>query len=239
MKKNSLLLVSMLLFLLIGCNRVAVGPTQTDSQSVELGDVETVQAEINMGIGDLAINANASNLMDAEFTYNIEDWRPEVEYAQRGAIGELTVSQPDGEINGIPEDNIEYSWDIALQNDVPLDLSVDLGVGESELNLSGLSLQGLEVDTGVGSTIIDLTGDWADSFDVNIDGGIGETTLYLPENTGLRLEADTGIGSLTVNGLQKDGNGDVYTNEAYGNADVTITLDVNGGIGEITVLVGR
>ena len=238
MKKVKLMLALSSVFLLIGCvNRVAVGPTQTDSQSVELGNAESVQAAIKMGVGQLNIRGGATNLMDAEFTYNIEDWRPEVDYQQRGDIGELQVSQPDAEINGIPDDNIEYRWDIALQNAIPLDLNVDLGVGESELNLSGLALQDLVVDTGVGSAVIDLTGPWQDSFDVRINGGVGETTVYLPENVGLHMAADTGIGSLVVNGLQKDG--DVYTNAAYGNSDVSITLEINGGIGEITVQVGK
>ena len=238
MKKVKLMLALSSVFLLIGCvNRVAVGPTQTDSQSVELGNAESVQAAIKMGVGQLNIRGGATNLMDAEFTYNVEDWRPEVDYQQRGDIGELQVSQPDAEINGIPDDNIEYSWDIALQNAIPLDLNVDLGVGESELNLSGLALQDLVVDTGVGSAVIDLTGPWQDSFDVRINGGVGETTVYLPENVGLHMAADTGIGSLVVNGLQKDG--DVYTNAAYGNSDVSITLEINGGIGEITVQVGK
>ncbi|MCP4417793.1 MAG: hypothetical protein GY805_14305 [Chloroflexi bacterium] len=239
MKKFKFMLALPLLFLLIGCiiNSVDVGPTQTDSQSVELGDVDSVQANIKMGIGELNVVGGATNLMDAEFTYNIEDWRPEVDYQQRGSIGELEVSQPDSEINGIPDDSIEYSWDIALQNNVPLDLDVDLGVGESNLTLGGLDLQSLVVDTGVGEATIDLTGTWEDSFDVEIDGGIGAVTVYLPENVGLRVDADTGIGSLVVNGLQKDG--DVYTNAAYGDSNVTITLDIQGGIGEITVQVGR
>ena len=238
MKKVTLMLALSAFFLLIGCvNRVAVGPTQTDSQSVELGNAESVQAAIKMGVGQLNIRGGATNLMDAEFTYNVEDWRPEVDYQQRGDIGELQVSQPDAEINGIPDDNIEYRWDIALQNAIPLDLNIDLGVGESELNLSGLALQDLVVDTGVGSAVIDLTGPWQDSFDVRINGGVGETTVYLPENVGLHMAADTGIGSLVVNGLQKDG--DVYTNAAYGNSDVSITLEINGGIGEITVQVGK
>ena len=240
MKKHKIFFALPLLLLLIGCiNSVAVGPTQTDSQSVELGDVDSVRVDIRMGVGELNVVGGATNLMDAEFTYNIEDWRPDVDYRQRGSIGELEVSQPSGEINGIPDDDVKYSWDIALQNGVPLDMDVDLGVGESSLDLSGLALQGLVVDTGVGAATIDLTGDWQDSFDVKINGGVGETTVYLPENVGLRVSANTGIGSLVVNGLQREAGTDVYTNDAYGEAEVTIQLEIDGGIGEITVQVGR
>lgn len=240
MKNYKYVLTLPLLFLLIGCiNRVAVGPTLTDSQSIELGDIDSVQVDIKMGVGELKVNGGATNLMDAEFTYNIEDWRPEVRFEQRGSRGELTVSQPEGEINGIPDDDIKYRWSIDLSDDIPMDMDVDLGVGESDLNLSGLNLQSLVVDTGVGETTINLTGNWEESFDVRIKGGVGETTVYLPEDVGLRLEADTGIGSLVVNGLQKEGDSNVFTNAAYGESDTTITLEVSGGIGKITVQVGR
>jgi len=240
MKKYRFSLMLPIFLLLIGCiDRVAVGPTQTDTQSVELGDVDSVQVDIQMGIGELFITGGATNLMDAEFSYNIEDWRPDVDYQRRGNIGELQVSQPGSEINGLPDDDIEYRWEIALKDDIPMNMSVDLGIGESELELAGLALDSLVVDTGVGETTIDLTGNWQDSFDVQINGGVGKTTVYLPENVGLRVEADTGIGSLVVNGLQRDGDRDSYTNAAYGEADVTVMLDISGGIGEITVQVGR
>ena len=240
MKKLSIFLLLAGMFLLAGCiNRVAVGAIQTDSQSVELGDVNSVQVDIQMGVGELNVSSGEANLMDAEFSYNIETWRPEVIYEQRGRIGELKINQPQSEFNGIPDDDIHYQWDINLLNSVPMDMNVDLGVGESNLNLGNLYLENLVVDTGVGDTTIDLTGTVRESYDVQINGGVGKVTVYLPENVGLRLEANTGIGSLVVNGLQREGDSEVYTNESYGASDVNITLDISGGIGEINILVGR
>jgi hypothetical protein len=240
MKKYRFSLMLPIFLLLVSCiDRVAVGPTQIDTQSVELGDVDSVQVDIQMGIGELTITGGATNLMDAEFSYNIEDWRPDVDYQQRDNIGELQVSQPGSEINGLPDNDIEYRWEIALKDDVPMNMDVDLGVGESELQLAGLALESLVVDTGVGEATIDLTGSWQESFDVEINGGVGKTTVYLPEDVGLRVEADTGIGSLVVNGLQRDGESNLYTNAAYGESEVTVMLDISGGIGEITVQVGR
>ena len=237
MFKNKFMLVLPLL-LLIGCS-VSVGPTQTESRSVELGNVDSVRVGIQMGVGELNVEGGATNLMDAEFTYNIEAWRPTVEYAQRGDIGELQIAQPSGEINGIPDDEVNYQWDIALQNDVPMDMDVDLGVGESHLTLSGLALQNLLVNTGVGEATIDLSGNWQDSFDATIKGGVGETTIYLPDRVGLRVEANTGLGELVIVGLQREGDSNVYTNDAYGESEVTISLTVDGGIGKIAVQVGK
>lgn len=238
MKRLQILLALPLLFLLIGCtDSVDVGPTQTDSKSVELGGADSVDVTLNMGVGELNVVGGASNLMDAEFTYNVEDWRPDVDYKLNGSKGELNVSQPDSNIEGIPNDDLEYNWDIVLQDDVPLDLKVDLGIGEANLVLGGLALQSLTVDTGISRVVLDLTGTWEESFNVDIAGGVGEVIVYLPEGVGLQVEVDTGIGDLDIDGLQQ--NGDSYTNAAYGNSDVSVTLNIDGGIGKTTVQVGR
>jgi hypothetical protein len=227
--------IMLLLLLTTGCGipRVRVGPTQTDTRVVERGNAESVRVDIKMGIGELEVNDGTDNLLDADFTYNIEDWAPEVDYDVDGNQGRLTIQQPDGNIDGIPDDDIRYEWDLKLADDVPVDLRVDLGVGESALELSGLALTNLDINTGVGDVTIDLTGDWEQSFNVDIDGGIGEATVYLPSNVGVRVETDTGIGTLNVIGLTR--NGDIYTNEAYGSTDVTLDISISGGVGEITL----
>ena len=224
-----------LLLLLSACNinRISTGPTQTTSENVALGDADSARGGINMGVGQLDLNGGAEDLLAADFSYNVESWEPEVEYEVRGSIGQLTISQPDYEFEGIPDDDIRYEWDMRLNDDVPTDLDVNLGVGETELNLSGLTLTDLNIDTGVGEVTVDLSGDWPQSFDVSVSGGVGETTIILPREVGVLVETETGIGSLNVNGLIR--NGDTYTNEAYGESNVTITIDVGGGIGNINL----
>lgn len=227
------------LILATGCNlaTMEVGPTRTETESVELGGAETVNAEIVMGVGRLDISGGASNLMDATFTYNVDQWKPEVSYDVSGSIGELTVRQPEANIGetGIPESNVEYEWELELNEDVPMDLDISLGVGESQLNLNGLNLTQLNIKTGVGEATIDLSGGWESSFDAVIEGGVGEATLRLPSSVGVRVRPETGLGNLTVNNMMR--NGDVYTNAAYGEAPVTLDIDIRGGVGALIIEV--
>jgi hypothetical protein len=58
----------------------------------------------------------------------------------------------------------------------------------------------------------------------------------LPSDVGVRIEVDTGIGSVDTNGLSKDG--DTYTNGAYGESDVTLRINIEGGVGKINLDVG-
>jgi len=226
--------VTAVFLFLTGCiNRFNVGPTETISKSVELGGAETAQATIKMGVGELSIQGGAANLMDANFTSNIADWQPEVTYDVDGSKGQLIVQQPEGvsTINGLPDGDMNYEWDIRFTNDVPLNLEVDLGAGQSDLILGGIWLTNLDLSVGVGKTVLDLTGDWRESADITVQGGVGETTVKLPNNIGVRVVTSTGLGSVNVYGLVR--NGDVYTNALYDQSEVQLDLNVTGGIGSI------
>ena len=93
-----------------------------------------------MGGGTLGLAGGAEELLVARFTYNIADWKPEVNYDVSGTRGELTVKQPLVVVD-VPEGRACYEWDLRLNDDVPTDLNVTLGAGTCSLELSGLSLQ--------------------------------------------------------------------------------------------------
>jgi hypothetical protein len=238
-KVTSILLLGAALALATGCiGRLRVGPTQTDTETVELGGAESAHVDIKMGVGQVNIDGGASALLEADFTYNVKAWEPEVDYRVNDDVGRLTIQQPEAEgvLDIIPDDDIEYRWDLKLNDETPVDLEVELGVGDSDLDLKGLNLSDLELQIGVGEVEIDLTGDWERSFDVNIKGGVGTTKVHLPQNVGVRVDTQTGIGSLRVHGLIRNGN--IYTNEAYEGADVRLDIDIQGGVGEIELDLG-
>jgi hypothetical protein len=237
-----ILALSLIVLLAGGCivNPLRVGPTVIDTHTIEQGAAGTVSAEITMGVGELTLRGGGSELLNAEFTYNVDAWKPEVRYSVNGRRGELRVQQPENKRldNVLPTANdVRYQWDLQLGADVPLDLKVVLGVGESRLALGNLALTNLEIITGVGQTAIDFSGKWRESFNASIKGGVGETTVRLPGDVGVRVRTTTGIGAVNVNGLQ--GNGNIYTNAAYGTADVNIDLTVEGGIGQITLVASE
>ncbi|MCB9419858.1 MAG: hypothetical protein H6667_08640 [Ardenticatenaceae bacterium] len=232
-------LVTAVLILTTGCiNQIKVGPTQTDEQTIEAGDISSARVKIDMGVGKLDVNGGADGLLDAQFTYNIESWKPEVNYEISNSEGRLTIKQPDSDTAtiGIPDtEKVKYEWDLKLNDTMPMNLDINLGVGESSLELSGLTLNSLDIQTGVGETTIDLTGSWSNSFDVDIEGGVGKTTVRLPNGVGVRVETQTGISGINVYGLIQ--NGDTYTNPAYDGADVILDIKVQGGVGGIDLIL--
>lgn len=229
--KTNHLLITLVLFaavLLAGCGSQArVGALQTDSQSVELRDAKSARVEINLGAGNLQVTGGAEKLLEAGFTYNVALLKPEVEYTD----GTLVIRQPETEDMPVLRNitNFRNEWDLRLYDAVPMDLSVDVGGGVSDLQLAGLSLTGLDVTLGTGESTIDLSGDWARDLDITIDAGAAGVTMRLPRAVGVRVEVNRGPTVIDAPDLARDG--DVYTNEAYGVSDVTLHIYMEVGIG--------
>jgi hypothetical protein len=207
---------------------------QRQSQSVDLENAQSVRAQLKMGAGELNLTGGADRLMEAEFSYNVANWKPKVNYDVSGETGELVVRQGSGggvRLGG----EARNEWDIRFNDEVPTDLVVQMGAGESDLDLDSLTLTGLDLQMGAGKTTVDLTGDYAQDVEASIQGGVGEATVLLPSEVGVRAKAEGGLGKINAKGLQKEGNS--YVNDAYGDSAVTLDVDVQGGIGEINLEV--
>lgn len=211
-----------------------VGEMQRESQSIQAENAQSVRANLRMGAGELNLTGGADQLMEADFAYNVPDWKPKVNYDVRGDTGELTVRQGSGGGVRLGGD-ARNEWDIRFNDEVPTNLSVQMGAGESDLDLDDLTLTGLELEMGAGRTTIDLTGDYERDIVASIQGGVGQATVQLPSEVGVRVEAQGGLGEINAEGLQKEG--EAYVNDAYGDSEVTLDVDIQGGVGQINLEV--
>src|SRR5215210_4748364 len=211
-----------------------VGKMQEESKSVDLKNADSVRAQLKMGAGELNVTGGADQLMEGDFSYNVSEWKPKVSYDVNGQKGELLVKQG-GANSGSLGAKARNEWDINFNEEVPTDLVVKMGAGESELDLDSLTLKGVDLQMGAGKSTVDLTGDYAQSFDATIEGGVGEVTVMLPSGVGVKAKAQGGLGKINAEGLKKVG--DSYVNDAYGESDVNLDVDVQGGVGQINLEV--
>jgi len=257
---NILLVAVVVLFATAGCGLSSpparVGELLTKSESVELRDAESVQVEINMAAGELAVSGGATELLEADFTYNVDELEPEVEYSG----DTLTVSTPDAgiRIGSLWDlDDYRYEWDMRFNNDVPMEMKVEVAAGTADLQLGSLSLTGLEigtgasdvkvdlsgsssltrlnVETGIGRAAVDLSGNWQHNLDANISSGVGELTLRLPNSVCVRVGVEEGLADVGTQGLTKDGS--VYVNASCDAAEVTLRIDISAGLGAVNLEV--
>jgi len=216
--------------------RVEVGELRTERRSVEVENAESVKVNLRLAVGELDVGGAAEDprLMEADFAYNVAAWEPGVDYEVVGDSGELSVQQR-GLDEGIPTRDVRNEWDLRLNDRVPVDLTVQMGGGVGNLDLDNLALTGLNLDVGAGSTRVDLSGDWGRDLSAVVRGGAGQVTVLLPSRMGARVEAGTRLGRVNAEGLRKEG--DAYVNDAYGDSDATLRVEVTGGVGQINLEV--
>jgi hypothetical protein len=207
------------------------GSIERASQTVDLKSAKSAQVQIEMGAGELVMRGGAAQLMDADFQYRARDGKPEVQYEVSGARGTLTIRQPSHHTIG---NNDKNRWELRLNEDLPMDIRVKMGAGEGRLDLGNTALRSLDVEIGAGEMKVDLTGHPHGDIDVRVHGGVGEATVRLPRRARLDVEAHGGIGEITARGMAKVG--DRWVNVPSGEAEATIHVSVNGGIGQINLI---
>ncbi len=199
-------------------------------QTVDLQGAKSAHAKLEMSAGELTISGDSAHALDADFRYTDSYDEPRVDYHVTNGVGEITIAQ---ESHPVHFGNSRNEWNLRFSKDLPLELRVEMGVGQGNLDFREVPLTRLDLHVGAGQVDVDLTGDRRTDLTANIEGGVGQANIRLPKKIGVIAEASGGIGSIRTYGLKEE-NGS-YTNEAYGKSPATIHLRVSGGIGEIVL----
>jgi Domain of unknown function (DUF5668)/Cell wall-active antibiotics response 4TMS YvqF len=209
--------------------------TETISQAIT-----ATHAEIQLGttVGRLEIGANTSGkLIDGTFELGNRN-RLERKF---GTLGSAQFVRLEAVMNG-PSIGLPYTmdsqnsdWKLGLSPTIPLVLRIKTGVGKSEIDLSKLRVTEFTLEGGVGKTTVILPA--FGRVTARIQSGIGKTVVRIPNGMEARIRASSGIGSVSVHGdYRRDG--DVYTSSGFETASNHLELEVQGGIGQITVESG-
>jgi len=220
---------------------------QTANFSEAMNDAETARVEIFSGVAQINISTldDSNNLFEGDITYF-----GEIDFTAGGGadrvirLEQLSVDENVFglfDVFNIVTNSDEVTWNVGLAPDVPTEINIESGIENSTLDLSTLNLTGLTTNFGVGD--IDLTLPTPQqSYRVTINAGIGNVAISLPETGAIRLEADQGIGDLDTGRLLEvtsdestTGNTGVWETEGFENAEITIIIDINGGVGDITL----
>ncbi|SCX86527.1 toast rack family protein [Lysinibacillus fusiformis] len=223
-------------FVLSGCFSFMPNKMQEETILVEKDKAKTLEVDIDLGVGEMNLTGGAKEWVEGKADYNIKKLAPQVTYDVSGDTGEVEIKHKGSTKLGIS--NIKNTWAIQLNDDIPMDLTVETGASLANLDLQGLQLEKLDIEAGVGDLTVNLGGDWKKSFKANIETGVGQTTIIVPSKVGVKLTTEKGIGSSNIEGLISKGQG-VYVNEAYDKADVVLDIKSEIGVGDITFKLGK
>lgn len=178
---------------------------QTTSVKALLQDATNAEIELEFAVGVANINALATD-SDSVIEGDLRHIG-EIEFDVEGEEIKRVSLQPKKSFNNVGSsirqgfralaDRDDLRWDIALTPRVPLMLDVEGGVGPVTLDLTGLTITHLEVDSGVGQMTITLPAQDA-MLAAEVDSGVGQTTLTVPDDFDGRVDIDAGVGLVEV-----------------------------------------
>ena len=155
------------------------------------------------------------------------------DFSQQGDTATYTLGTKTTSWNAFPSgfDDARI-WELGLSPGASLSLNTDMGVGDTDLDLTGLTLEELDAGMGMGriKVVLPATG----QFTVKLSQGIGVVEIVIPEGMAVRIQTDT---ALVVRQLPDDlvKQEEFYTSPGYATATNRVEIDAGVAIGLLTV----
>lgn len=226
-------------FVYAGGGFTAPGVIASAPLNVRLHTAEWASVRVDLGVGNLTLGSMSGDdrlLASGNLEYFDNRGAPRQDVSESGSSANVEIAERAGGWNfGLNWFNGSRSpsWEINLNERVPLSLEVDSGTGNMTLDLERLQLRALTVDSGTGNASIVLPSNANDTI-VEIDGGTGNLEVIVPENLEARIEVDSGIGKTNVDSRfsRQD---DSYESSGYRTATNKVTIKIDHGIGNLNI----
>lgn len=233
--------------------------------ALENSTAANMKLVMSVGEGTVKALAEGNQLISADLRH-----RGEVEFLVSGQQEKTIVLRPTHQatwlwLNPANWFNMQHDlkWNIGLTARIPLDLTLESGVGKNQFDLTGVQLKRLQVNTGVGSVDVRLPStdsaydalvqggvgethvDIAEGAAINlkINGGVGAVKIHPPHDAAVRVKATIGVGNVNLSSRFAQmsgsshmvGKSGVWETPNFAEAQRQITINFDGGVGELRV----
>jgi len=200
-------------------------------QDADRGDVG-----LRFGAGTLAIRAlsDSSSFVEGTIEYGQYSAKAREDFGVQNGRASFSLEAQSPSLPGsIPGLNIGDRWDLKFTRRIPLDMSVDAGVGKVEIDLRDLKATTFSLKTGVGEVTVTVPAA-AGKTRGSVDMGIGSITVLVPHGVAAQIDVSRALCTVRVD-KRFVRSGDIYETSDYDTATNKIELDITCAIGTITV----
>ncbi len=213
----------------------AIGGALTTEQIQQpLGDSTRASIYVEPVVGTLRIGAAAESANLIEGTVSLGKGEEiEQELAQVAGVATYTLRTEGTTWTAFPGGwDQTRVWELDLSPGASLSLEAEMAVGDSEITLTGLTMEGLKTDMGLGriKVVLPATG----RFRVSVSQGLGVVEIVIPKGMAVRIETDTGLaGRRMPDDLVKEE--ELYTSPGFADATDRVEIDAAVAMGMLTV----
>jgi hypothetical protein len=197
------------------------------NQSRPLQSERSLNADVSFDIGSLEISGGkGSTLYSVDLEYDKVSYEPVLDYTP-GETGRLEFRLESNHKLGIRSERHRNRLHLNVTEEVPVKLNINTGVGDARLQLSGIRVSELELESGVGESRISSYEPNAIVCEkIRIKNGVGSMDAVGLGNLNFReLEFEGGVGGATLD----------FTGEWKQDAEVRVEV----GVGGVTIRMPR
>ena len=199
--------------------RAETGPDVEETIAVADPESDETRLSLNFGAGELKLSSGADGLVEGTALYNVDQLKPEV--IEDG--GNVEIKQ--GDLDSVlPFDNMKNRWDLQLGN-IPMDLTIEAGAYDGQMELGGLALNNLTVKDGAAHVNLSFSEpNVVEMSRLSYSTGASEVTL-------------TGLANANFDTFEFDSGAGSYTLDFSGELQRDASVKVNSGLSELTIIV--
>ena len=197
-------------------------------KEIPLGKEKSLEVNMEMGLANLeVVTGDSRSILIARVEYNPEKIKPIIEYHE-GITGILDIeSRKKHRVKLNHMSKGENDWHLAFTDRIPIDINLELGLGEGNMDLTGMQISGLSVDAGLSE------------LDIRFDKPNKEEIR--------RFTIDSGLGQFTANGLLNANIRDFRFSGGLGDSKLYFTgmpaahtnAKVEVGLGSLEIIIER
>lgn len=205
-----------------------VDELREESVQVPLGDAASADVGVTFGAGELGLRPGTTEgLLEADFTYNVDELKPVVEEKRRGDRLDISLHL---EAEGLSLNfggKTRNKWDIRLSDRIPIALNLDVGAARGRINLGGLRLTEARIRTGAADVEIEWDEPNPESLELlEVDAGAASVKMR-------------GLGNAHIDQMNFTGGAGNFNLDFSGNWQESARVSIDAGLSNLTLTVPR
>lgn len=226
----SLLALGAVVAVALGYPPRSSGSVRESSASVEResAEVSRLRTSIKSGVGTLSVRSDDTEaLVAAELESDVAQLRQVSRREDNLQSVDISTEFQGGWQFG----DIKNDLQVAISDDVPLELTVDTGASKADINLETALLERLTIKAGASSVKVRL-GSRTESTRFDLEAGASSVEIVVPDDVGVRVLLESGLASSQLEDLENKGNG-LFESANYARADRKVEISAKIGAGSL------
>jgi hypothetical protein len=205
---------------------------EVEHANVPLQGASRARLRVNHGAGRLNIHAGAGegDLVEGDFGGGLD-----LSSRLSGDTLEATMKVP-AQVFVIPfSPGTSLDWTFGLARQVPLELDLETGANEAQIDLTELQVNRLSVKSGASSTTVRLPVS-AGYTSVSVETGVSSVKFYVPQGVAARISSSSGLASVNVDEHRFPRMGAINQSPDFDSAANKVEFNISVGVGSVDVM---